>query len=436
MRRLRAAAAALATATAAFAAAAPAPPATAAGTAGKPLPSQDPFYSYDGSTPLADIAPGTVLEQRSVDVSLGANTTPVPAVQLLYRTQDERRHPSVTVTTVLTPSSGVSVPRLVAYLSFYDALGPECDPSYTLTGGYAGTDANEQQAEAEEAIISSYLSEGDIVTVPDFEGTHLHWAAGQESGWNTLDSIRATESALGLDAGTPVGMTGYSGGSIAAEWASELAPGYSPELTIAGVAAGGVPVHFAHNLHYVNGSQVWSGVIPAVLVAAGRAFGVHLRHYLSAKGRHITHQVRHECIGSFNGAYPGLRIQDLLRHRYRHFLKVRRFVLVVNHLIMGRTEGHPAGPLFLAVGNGDGTGDGVMVAADVEGLAHEYCQQGVPLHFAEYSGDSHTQAAIPFEQTALQFLQERLTGVPFTDDNCASVGKGNSLAPVPVPPRH
>ena len=51
---------------------------------------------------------------------------------------------------------------------------------------------------------------------------------------------------------------------------SELAPKYAPELNIVGTAIGGVPVHLAHNLRYINGTDSWSGVIPAVLVSLGR----------------------------------------------------------------------------------------------------------------------------------------------------------------------
>lgn len=402
-----------------------------------PLPSKDPFYRYQGPRPLRLIQPGTVLKQRRVRVSLGTNTTPVPAEQLLYRTTDERHHPAVTVTTVITPSTTTGVPRIVGYLSFYDALGPECDPSYTLTGGYAGTQGNEQQAQEEEAIISGYLSEGDTLTVPDFEGTHLHWDAGQESGFGTLDGIRATEHALHLPVKTtPVALTGYSGGSIAADWASELAPRYSPAVDLVGVAEGGIPVDQWHNLRYINGSKVWSGVIPAVLVANSRAFGIRLRRYLSARGRRITHQVRNECIGSFNGAYPGLTIQSLVKPRYRHYKRVPFFVRIVNHLIMGSTRGHPTEPLFMAVGNADGTGDGVMVAKDVQALAYEYCRQGVPVTFNEYNGDSHTQAAVPFTEKAVTFVQDRLDGVPFQAESCSTIGKGNTLRPVRLRRHH
>ena len=66
---------------------------------------------------------------------------------------------------------------------------------------------------------------------------------------------------------TPIGLIGYSGGAIASEWAAELAPSYAPAVSkrIVGTAIGGVLVHPGHNLHYIDGSLVWSGVQPAAL---------------------------------------------------------------------------------------------------------------------------------------------------------------------------
>lgn len=400
-----------------------------------PRPHDDPFYSYTGSTPLSDIQPGTVLKQRSVTLSLfGQGSTPIPAEQLLYRTQDEQENPSVTVTTVVQPTgSTLGAPRgVVGYLSFYDALGDECDPSYTLRGGDAGTQANNQQAQVEEALVTSLAAQGYAVTVPDFEGEDLHWVAGQESGWSTLDAVRATESWLGAkQSTTPVGLFGYSGGSIAGEWAAELAPSYAPGLDIAGTAIGGIPVDLAHNLSYINGSQDWSGVIPATLVALGRAFDIDMKTYESPYGRELAQQVSGECIGSFNGAYPGLTVQQLVKPKYADFLAVPTFARIINHLIMGSTEGHPNAPMLLAVGDKDGTGDGVMVADDVEALGYEYCHQGVTVQFQRFNGSDHTQAGEQFFPLAETWLAARMAGVPATG-NCASIGKGNSLAPLPV----
>jgi hypothetical protein len=244
--------------------------------------------------------------------------------------------------------------------------------------------------------------------------------------------VRATESYLGLPTTTKVGLTGYSGGSIAAEWASELAPSYASNLHIVGVAEGGIPVDFAHNLNYINGSIGWSGILPAALVGLTRAYHLDPSPYLSSYGMQLTNTVQHACIGSFNGAYPHLTIQKLLKPQYQDPFQIVPFVKIINGLIMGTVPGHPKGPLFMAVGNADGTGDGVMVAKDVEGLAHEYCQQGVPLQFTVYSGSDHSQAAEHFEPAAVAFLLQRFAGTPFSS-NCSSVGAGNSLAPLPIP---
>lgn len=84
------------------------------------------------------------------------------------------------------------------------------------------------------------------------------------------------------------------------------------------------------------------------------------------------------------------------------------------------------------MGNADGTGDGIMIAGDVEALAHEYCQRGVPVSFDVYLGLQHTPAAVPFEIHALSFL-EGLFGGSAAPDGCSSIGTGNSLAPLPQP---
>jgi hypothetical protein len=398
-------------------------PSTGAAATGPILPSQDPFYSYSGS--LTGVAPGAVLKTRTIsDVDLGT-TTPFSATQVLYRTTGEQGQPTVTVATIIAPAGANPATRVVSYQTAYDALGSECDPSYTLQGGDDGYDSDEA------TIIGGYVAAGYAVVVPDYEGTRLDWGAGQESGYGTIDGVLAAEHILDLPEGsTPVGLVGYSGGSIATEFASELAPTYAPNLDIVGVAEGGIPVDFAHNLAYVNGSQDWSGVIPAVLVGVGRAFGIDLNQYLSAYGEQVTNTVSSQCINNFLGNYPGLTIQQLLKPQYANFLSIPVFAGTINHLIMGRT-GTPKGPLLMAVGNADGTGDGVMVADDVEALAHTYCQRGVSVQFSEYSGQDHDNAAIPFEVAALSFLNVRLAGLPVAD-GCSSIGAGNSLEPLPV----
>ncbi|HVU73775.1 MAG TPA: lipase family protein [Mycobacteriales bacterium] len=395
------------------------------------LPTADPFYSYTGTTPLGQIPPGTVLKTRTISMHISGTDVAVPGDQLLYRTAGELAQPTVTVTTVLKPPTAPALGKIVSYQSFYDALGAQCDPSYWLNGGDSGP-GTAQNVDAEEGLISQFLAAGYYVNVSDFEGEDLHWSAGHESGYGTLDSLRAAEADLELPASTPIGLYGYSGGSIASEWASEIAPLYAPDLNIVGVAEGGIPVDYAHNLTYISGSASWSGIMPGILLALTRAYGVDIDQYLSPYGIKLVDEARGQCINSLLGKYPGLTVKQLLKPEYSDPFQIPDFVRIINNLTMGTAPGHPDGPLLMAVGDADGTGDGVMIAADVQALAHEYCQEGVHVQLMVEQGLAHTQAAVPWAAAALPFLEERLNGAPFVD-GCADIPAGSSLALLPMP---
>jgi hypothetical protein len=417
----------------------PLPPAPSSLGSSPLLPAQDSFYNYAGR--LAPVARGTVLRRRTVTVSWLGLSTPVTATQLLYRTTNQMGTPTVTVTTVLQaarPQARLPV-RILSYQFFYDGLGSACDPSYNVRDASLENVSQVQQGnvmsgndtQAEEGFITPYLAAGDTVVMSDYEGENLAWGAGQQSGYQTLDGIQAAENFLHVKSRhTPVALLGYSGGSIATVWAQEVAPAYAPGLDIVGAAAGGVPVDFAHELPYLNGSPSWAGAMPGVLVGVARAFNVDLMSYMSAYGQKLAQTVSDQCANSFESAYPGLTIQQLVQPQYQDLLAQPVIASVINELIVG-SDGTPKAPVFLAVGNSDGTGDGVIAASDVEGLAHLYCQRGVSVQFDEYQNLDHLESGGPFESKAYAFIHAWLAGLP-TPNGCSSVGSGSSLAPLPA----
>ncbi|MFC4782879.1 lipase family protein [Nocardioides sp. MAHUQ-72] len=398
-------------ATALAATMAPATPAAVGAEEGIVRPEKDPFYTYDGDRPLRDIRPGTPLKTRDVTLAADTNETPLPAQQILYRTTDTLGRAVTTVTTVVLPVTGTAQPRVAAYLSFYDALSAKCNPSYTLRGGNPGA-ANQQLTDLEQGTVQSLSAQGYIVTVPDFEGQDLHWVAGRESGISALDGIRATLRALELGKGTPVGMMGYSGGSIAADWASELQPRRAPKMNLVGTAMGGVPVDLRHNLPYVDGTPEWSDVIPGAMIGISRAYGLRLRPYLSKWGRMVARTEAHQCIGEMSGEFPNLTIKHLMKKRYEDILDVPVFRRIMKQLEMGSAKGHPSAPMLMVWGNHDGKGDDVMVARDQARLARQYCSQGVPVQTQEIQGADHSQAGASFIPAAEAWLASRFAGTP------------------------
>lgn len=389
-----------------------------------PLPSADPFYTYDA--PLQGTAPGAVLRTRTMPYGFHNQATPITSDQVLYRTTDQSGAPVTTVATVLRPLSPGPA-KLISYHMAYDALGSECNPSYTLTGNGVYS----QAGTFEQGVITGYLAAGFTVVVPDYEGPDLEWTIGRQSAYAALDGIRAAETVLGLAPSTPVGLAGYSGGSVPTQWGAEVAPEYAPELNIVGAAAGGLPVNLAHNLPYVSGSTNWAGVIPALIVAYQRTYDLDTSAFLNPHGQQIVDTVSSQCINAFASTYPGLTDTDMLQPAYTSLLDVPEVVASINDNIMG-TAGTPRTPILLGIGDVDGTGDSVMVTGDVEGLAREYCDRGVDVTYAQYHRLSHSEAFLPFQAQTAQFFTDRFAGAAATN-NCAAVGPGNDLSPTPVP---
>ncbi len=250
--------------------------------AAPPTPEEDPFYHYAGATPLASIAPGTVLKTRTLSYHVLGLPTPVPAIQLLYRSTSQLGEPTVNVTSVLKPLLTIGAPQVVSYQSFYDSLNPVDEPSYAISGGVSLGGAIPQ---VESALIGPSLLADRTVVITDTEGENADFAAGPEYGINTLDGLKAAlaSSATGLSSTKKIAMIGYSGGAIATEWAAELAPTYAPTVNskLVGATMGGVLVDPAHNLHYVDGSLNWAGVMPMAIIGVSSAFNIDLTPYLS-----------------------------------------------------------------------------------------------------------------------------------------------------------
>jgi hypothetical protein len=404
-------------------------------------PGQDPFYSYQGATPLADIAPGTVLKTRVLAYHVAGLALPVTAVQLLYRSTGAIGQPTVNVTSVLEPPVLSGTPDVVSYQSFYDSLNPADEPSYAISGGLTlgGIIPN-----VESALIVPDLLAGEVVVVPDTEGEQADFAAGPEYGMNTLDSLRAALSspATGLSGVTKIGLIGYSGGAIATEWAAELAPAYAPDVNqrLVGAAMGGVLADPAHNLHYVEGSSLWAGIIPMALIGITRAYHVDLTPYLNAYGAQLFAKLQQASIVEVLGAYPGLTWAQIAAPGYPEPESIPAYVAIANQLIMG-SRGTPTVPLFIGQGaNGElegtpgnkpgiGAGDGVMITGDVRSLAREYCARGVPVEYVQYDSLDHITSAVPWLAGAAAWLSARFAGLPPPQD-CAQIPPGNSLAPI------
>ena len=154
---------------------------------------------------------------------------------------------------------------------------------------------------------------------------------------------------------------------------------------------GGLLVDPDHNLHYIEGSSTWAGVMPMAIVGIGRAYGISFSQYLSANGNAVVAAMQNDNINEAEDDYSGITWSDLAAAQYPEPEDVPPFVTIANRLILG-SAGMPKVPEFIAQGTGgqqDGTdpsatygaGDGVMVAGDVRSYAREVCASGDPVDY-------------------------------------------------------
>ncbi len=409
-----------------------------------PQPKDDPFYTYSGSTPLDRLPLGAVLATRSVPYHILGIPTPLKTTQLLYRSTSQTGKATANVTSVIQPLHQPDTAKILSYQSAYDSLNRNDQPSYAINGGLT---LGGLVPSVELAVFGSFLAQGYTVIVPDTEGQRADFAACPEYGMNTLDSIRAAlaSSAVETASDARVALLGYSGGAIASEWAAELAPTYAPEVNgrLVGAAIGGVLVHPAHNLHYVEDTFIWAGVLPMALIGIARAFETDVTQYLTPRGLNLYRTMQNASIVHVLGQprYWRLKWADIIIPKYPTLESLPLFVTLVNKLIMG-TGGTPTVPLFIGQGAngipegtpgnkpGIGAGDGVMIAGDVRTLARDYCAKGTDVYYEQYDLLSHTSTVGVWLMKAIDWVHDRFAGEP-APNNCQKIAVGNPIDPIP-----
>lgn len=201
---------------------------------------------------------------------------------------------------------------------------------------------------------------------------------------------------------------------------------------------GGVLIEPDHNLHYVEGSSTWAGVMPMAIVGIARAYGVSFAQYLSANGNAVTAAMQSDNINEAEDDYPGIIWSDIAAPAYPQPEDVPPLVTIANRLILG-SAAMPRVPEFIAQGTGgqqDGTapsatygaGDGVMIAGDVRSYAREVCASGDSVDYQQFTDLSHEETEVPWLAATLPWLTSRFAGVVAPQD-CSTIAAGNSLAP-------
>ncbi|KAM3083817.1 hypothetical protein ACMFMF_001181 [Clarireedia jacksonii] len=366
-------------------------------------PSQDPFYTAPAN--YASSAPGTILRFRTAPGNL---TSIIPncsiAYNIVYRTTDSLYQPSWAVTTLLIPSSPpANSSALLSYQIPYNTASVDASPSYSFyTDGLTYPD------------IPQALGLGWLVNIPDFEGPLASFAAGVSEGHAVLDSIRAVRSLshspnytipVSISPSIRTAMWGYSGGSIASEFAAELAVQYAPELPISGMAIGGVPANAAETVIEASGST-WAGLVPSALLGATAQYP-RARSYLLSRLKPSGPYNATTFLGALNMSYPVAHVVFENQTIWNYFIGGKADILdaplmqsIFHRDCMMGYHGVPQMPMLMY----HAVADELAPINGTDALFQRYCGVGVNILYFRNSVGGHVAEHINGNAAAWEWL--------------------------------
>jgi hypothetical protein len=376
-------------------------------------PAQDPFYAH----PLGfeNAKPGDILRHRTPPGPLGGfGYIPLnlkSAHQIQYRTTNGQGNPDTAITTVLVPNDG-NMSRLLSYQDIQDASYLNCAPSYAIQ---VGSKSNNSLSKSSSIFEAGALRLGWIVSIPDYQGTQAAFSSGLQEGQATLDSIRAVLSSSSItdiaSKDVDTSMWGYSGGSIATEWAAELQPSYAPELKIVGAAIGGTVVNLNNTIKRMNKSQ-YAGLGIAGLWGLYQGFETpEMKQLLDdetfPENRTELEAARTQCAGTDFSQYSGKDVFQYFRSGEGFLNKSPMKETIEKVGIMGKRD-LPQIPLHFYKAKGDE----VNSIDDNDALVKQYCDRGIAsLKYVRNDMGDHSSESMIGSGDAIQFLKDRFDGV-------------------------
>ena len=394
-------------------AAAVALPATLHSRSGPVQPSQDPFYAVpDG---LESIQPGTILKHRTPPAPIaafGAAKVNLEATyQFLYRTTDNLGNATATVLTVLIPH-GADTSKILSYQVAEDAASENCAPSYALQLGSAtGPLLGTLVTQAELLLVEAALEQGWVVILPDFQGPKAAYLANKLAGQATLDGIRAalqSSSITGIQNGssTTITMWGYSGGSLATNWAAQLQPTYAPELQIAGAAVGGTVPNITNVVTTINRGP-FAGFIPTGVLGLSaqypelkKVIDQHLKPQYVDK----FHTVLNQCLVADAAGFLFQDVIGMFDDRNLIYSNPTAVSILNDNALLGKAT--PKIPLYWY----KSVLDEVSPIADTDALVSEYCANGATIEYQRDIASEHGSYAVIGAPKALSWLKQVMDG--------------------------
>ena len=256
--------------------------------------------------------------------------------------------------------------------------------------------------------------------MPDYEGPMAAFGVGSLSGHAVLDSARAAKNMRELDLDDDIKFVslGYSGGSIATEWAAQLHGSYARDVNLVGTTFGGAPANLSELLLKVEGSP------NAGIFANGAASVLTELLISSVKSlRSSTVKVSSLSTGLGKRNCAVLAYLPFLFRKYNDFFKggkdlqeIPEITDVLERYRLGRKDASaPNAPVFMF----HTTFDEFVPFKGAKKAAKQWCEKGANVEFQTQTFvSSHVAAYVATFAEMMKFAKNRFDVKEFHGSKC------------------
>ena len=270
------------------------------------------------------------------------------------------------------------------------------------------------------------VRQGHVVVATDYPGLGTPgphpYLVGVSEGRAVLDGVRAVASVPWTGAARRFGVWGHSQGGHAALYAGLLAASYAPELQLAGIAAAAPATDLATLLAADFGTQAGKNPTAMTLWSWSRVFGAPLDRVVSPLAVPVVDTLAQECIETPIDLWRRERTAQPLERAFQTVPDLTAVEPWRSLLADNVPDVLPPGvPVFLS----QGSADAIVLPAVTQAYMRRLCQSGSAVRMLLLSGEGHGLVAVHSSVAAVDWLGDRLKGLPAPSD-CSSGQPGRS----------
>jgi pimeloyl-ACP methyl ester carboxylesterase len=264
--------------------------------------------------------------------------------------------------------------------------------------------------------LAEFLARGYVVAATDYDGlgasgTHPY-LVGNSEAWAVLDSVRAARQLEDAHANHQYVVWGHSQGGQAALFAGQVAAGYAPEISLAGVAAA-APATKLGNLLMDNIDTAQGRVLTAYAVWSwSNVYDLSRVDTVAKDADPVVALIAGQCVESREEAYRVLF--DARPLKYEFLVSNPVTAEPWSGLLVRNQPGHARGsaPIFIAQGVADSI---VRPAVTAEWVA-DACRRGERVRWLEMAETGHLGAGRKAAPAVVDWIASRFAGAKAPDD--------------------